>query len=296
VRIPGGSNHHIVIGERQMATNDSTQKPANVTDLSGQRFGSLTVAGYAGRRKRVHYWHVICDCGNEKDVAANNLKSGATQRCSISCPTRVDPRTVDEIGNVYGKLTVIAYVGHSIKSHKGAYWRCRCECGTEVDVVGVTLRNGKTRSCSAGCGLTTHGMKNTPEYYCWKDMKARCGTPSHPQFGNYGARGIKVCDRWEASFETFLNDMGMKPFPEASLDRIDNEGDYCPENCRWATREQQHNNKRTNRYVAHNGETLTVAQWAKRLGIPSNTIHSRLDRGWPVEHAMTVGAFKFYHK
>jgi hypothetical protein len=277
-----------------MSTGHSIRRAHNFKDLTGQRFGSLVVTSMGERRGKVLYWNVLCDCGATNLVAGNNLTSGGSSRCGFRCPLRIDPRMKDETGNVYGKLTVLGYAGKSLKSHKGAYWNCRCECGVELVVVGVTLRNGATRSCSAGCGITTHGhttnaaSRRSREYGCWQDMKARCYKPNHQLFKNYGARQISVCVRWLESFENFFEDMGPKPFPEASIGRIDNDGNYEPSNVRWETYEQQHNNKRTSHYLTHDGITLTIAQWARRIGMHPNTLSERLSKGWSVEKALTT--------
>lgn len=277
-----------------MSTGNSNRRAHNFKDLTGQRFGSLVVTGFGEKRGKVAYWSVLCDCGATNLVAGNNLTSGGSTRCGFSCPLRIDPRMKDETGNVYGKLTVLGYAGKSLRSHKGAYWNCRCECGTELVVVGVTLRNGGTRSCSAGCGITTHGHttnaagRKSSEYSCWQDMRSRCHNPSDPGFEDYGFRGITVCARWRDSFDDFLADMGLKPFAGASIGRIDNDGNYEPSNVRWETNEQQHNNKRTSRYLTHDGITLTVTQWARRLGMRPHTVSDRIHRGWSVEQALTT--------
>lgn len=209
---------------------------------------------------------------------------------SIQLPSRVK----DETGNVYGKLTVIGYAGNSLKSNKGAYWLCRCECGAEPVVAGVTLRLGRSRSCSTGCGNRTHGhttkdaTRRSSEYTCWQEMRFRCHKHNHPAFANYGGRGITVCARWLESFTNFFDDMGAKPTQEHSIGRIDNNGNYEPNNCRWETAEQQSNNKRTSRYLTHDGLTLTVANWARRLGIHRNLLFTRLRSGWSVEKALTT--------
>lgn len=279
-----------------MAKNNSTSHAHNFVDLTGKRFGSLTVVQYVETRGKVPYWHVLCDCGATNTVAGNNLRSGATRRCGHSCPLRIDPRTMDETGNVYGKLTVLGYAGRSLKTHKGAYWTCRCECGQELVVPGATLRNGATRSCSAGCGHTTHGMRSTREYWCWRDIKARCNKSDHPGYQNYGGRGIKVCERWRDSFENFFADMGLKPFEGASIGRINNDGDYTPDNCRWETPEQQQNNRRNCRYITYQGDTLTLTQWARRIGVHKNTLAARLKKGWPLAKAMTRDKYTRSHK
>lgn len=278
-----------------MSTDKSSKRAPNFKDLTGQRFTNLVVTGFGERRGKVVYWNVLCDCGATNLVAGNNLTSGGSKRCGYSCPLRIDPRTKDETGNVYGKLTVLGYAGKSIKSKAGSYWRCRCECGNELDVVGSTLRNGKTRSCSAGCGKTTHGMRGTPEYQCWQDMRSRCHNPEDPGFINYGGRGIYVVEEWRNSFSQFLADMGLKPAGNRiSIGRIDNDGPYCPANCRWETQEQQHNNKRTSRHLTYDGITLTVTQWARRIGMHPNTLSNRILSGWSVASAITTPTFRKY--
>ena len=153
----------------------------------------------------------------------------------------------DITGQVFSYLTVIKRFG----SNKGgnATWLCACKCGIEVVVLGNELRNGHTKSC--GCygaearkiSLTTHGKTKTKEYGVWRGMRERCNNRKHVYWKNYGGRGIKVCERWRNSFSNFLDDMGNVP-PGKTLDRIDNDGDYEPNNCKWSTREEQEANKR----------------------------------------------------
>ena len=124
-----------------------------------------------------------------------------------------------------------------------------------------------------------HGMTKTSEYNAWSHMKARCFNPNIKNYSYYGARGITVCDRW-LDFENFLADMKLKPTPKHSIDRIDNDGDYCPENCRWATRVEQENNKRNNHLITIDDVTLTIAQWTKEMGFSKSVIQDRLKSGW----------------
>ena len=122
----------------------------------------------------------------------------------------------------------------------------------------------------------THGMSRTTEYQSWVDIKRRCFNPNDKGYPNWGGRGITVCDRWKNSFQNFFLDMGSRPTPKHSIDRIDNDGDYCPENCRWSTDVEQANNKRTNRLITIACVTLTIAQWEKEMGFNKNIIWWRL--------------------
>lgn len=149
----------------------------------------------------------------------------------------------------------------------------------------------KRRFCSISCrsnGQRTHGEAwSTPEYHVWQAMIQRCTNPSNPRFRNYGARGIVVCDSWRRSFAAFLSDMGRRPSARHSLDRIDNDRSYSPDNCRWATIGVQSRNRRTNRLLTHDGRTLTIAEWATIVDVKQNTIVTRLRSGWNVDRALS---------
>lgn len=132
----------------------------------------------------------------------------------------------------------------------------------------------------------TMGHRPTAEYKAWCAMIERCQS-NHPASKNYYRRGITVCERWKHSFPNFLTDMGRKPSPRLTLDRIDNDGNYEPGNCRWATREEQGRNKRSNRLITFRGETLCMADWSRRTGLHPMTLRRRLSAGWPVERALT---------
>lgn len=160
---------------------------------------------------------------------------------TVSLPPK---RVKNIIGEKFGRLTVIAF-SHSAKG-KQTSWTCSCSCGNTTIVRTGSLRSGGTKSC--GCGHYKHGHATTEcssvEYGCWSAMKQRCYNKKAPVFKNYGGRGITVCKEWLDSFEAFYKHVGPKPSPELSLDRIDNDGNYEPGNCRWATRSQQQGNKR----------------------------------------------------
>lgn len=170
-----------------------------------------------------------------------------------------------------------------------------CDCGELTEVRCSHLTSGNVRSC--GCLVaetndlihTTHGhskVKRTPEYISWQAMMGRCYTLSHVAFDKYGGRGIKVCDAWH-EFENFFQDMGNRP-TNMSLDRIDVNGNYCLENCRWATPSQQQNNIRNNVKLFYKGENLTINEWASRINICSRTIKGRIKLGWTVEKTLTT--------
>jgi len=133
-----------------------------------------------------------------------------------------------------------------------------------------------------------HGLSYTPEYRAWQTMRLRCTEPANAAYPNYGGRGISVCDRWLNSPQAFIDDMGPKPSPKHELDRIDNDGNYEPGNCRWATRKVNDRNRRSNLRLEFRGETLTLIDWCERLSLPKDTVSKRLHGGWSVEEALTT--------
>ena len=190
----------------------------------------------------------------------------------------------DLVGQRYGRLTVLNRAG-SFGRHSA--WECACDCGNSKVVRANSLRRGNTRSC--GCivsegNSTRHGQHRSKTYKIWSGMKQRCLCVSNANFSRYGGRGITVCERWLV-FENFIADMGEKP-AGMSLDRIDNDGNYEPGNCRWATIKTQARNMRSNVRWTHNGECLTIAEWAERAGIDRTLLRNRVARGWSIEEAM----------
>lgn len=198
---------------------------------------------------------------------------------------------IDLTGQVFSRLTVIDQ-GENNKGGR-VCWNCLCECGQNTTVTSKYLINGRTKSC--GClqienrktSSLTHGMSKTLEYKIWGEMKRRCYAET-PGAKNYRDRGITVCDRWLESFENFYEDMGPRPSANHSIERIDNDGNYCPENCKWATRKEQNNNTRSNVRMTLNGETKTMSEWGKVLGISHQAIRSRKKTGWSDEKALTT--------
>lgn len=192
-------------------------------------------------------------------------------------------RLVDMVGQRFGHLQVTGRQGSNTRGE--ALWECKCVCGRVVCLPGSYLRTGHSKSCGCMRGAyvaavkTTHGFApklgaRRAEYSIWQSMHQRCRDPNCKNYTNYGGRGISVCARWDR-FEHFLSDMGVRPLGDYSLDRIDNDGDYTPDNCRWATAKQQAANKRTNVYFM--GDTVSEA--ARRLGIPRQSLTRWISRG-----------------
>lgn len=196
----------------------------------------------------------------------------------------ISPRFKNLIGQVFNELTVIEYAG--LSKHKATLWKCRCSCGKEVTMPSLKLRTAR-RSCGCRQGRVTHGMSYSSIYGTWRSMINRCTKPADEGYKHYGGRGIQVCDRWRNSFEAFASDMGPKP-KGMTLDRRENDGDYSPENCRWATKKQQARNTRSSRILELNGQRRTIAEWSEVLGINRMTIAGRLHRGYSDEKALSI--------
>ncbi|MZK54155.1 hypothetical protein [Clostridium beijerinckii] len=186
-------------------------------------------------------------------------------------------------GKVFGRLVAIEIVGRN--KSRSVIWKCKCECGNECEVVSDRLLQGETKSC--GCitkelnktRRITHGLSHTKLYYVWKAMLARCNNKKHPWYSRYGGRGIKVCSEWEdvkAFYDWAINN-GYKDGLE--IDRVDNDGNYEPNNCKWKTRKEQTQNTSRNKKVTINGETKTLSEWAEVTGLNQNTLQYRYYRG-----------------
>jgi hypothetical protein len=170
--------------------------------------------------------------------------------------------------------------------------KTRCVCGVEKLVSAPRLANGTAKSCGCLGGMQnrrqqrTHGFWQKGTYNSWANAKRRCNNPKNPRYRHYGGRGIQVCDRWK-TFEQFLIDMGERPSNKHSLDRIDVDGNYCPENCRWATNREQGNNTKRNVRLVFEGRVRTISEWSTELGISYSLLHSRIQNGWTVRRTLT---------
>lgn len=200
-------------------------------------------------------------------------------------------KLIDITGNKYGKLTVIC---REANTNEGAStWRCQCECGNTVVVRGANLRKGTTKSC--GClskmvcqKRAKHNMVGTRLYNIWGNMKARCCRKTQPSYNYYGGRGIKICDEWKNSFENFLKWALSNGYTDSmTIERIDVNGDYCPENCKWSTPSEQAKNRRSNILINYNGETHCLSEWCEIYGKDYYLVRDRIKKDkWDFSRAM----------
>jgi hypothetical protein len=171
-------------------------------------------------------------------------------------------------------------------------WACICDCGEEVTVLGYRLKNGHTKSC--GCYrkdkmkakyINSYKKKYPKAYSVWRGMKNRCYNSNSGNYENYGGRGIFVCDRWKNSFKNFIDDMGV-PGVSLTIERIDNDDGYHPDNCKWASYTEQSNNKRSNVILEYQGKSMTLKQWSIYLGMSYWMIHKRYRRNYSVDEIL----------
>ena len=203
------------------------------------------------------------------------------------------PAPIDLKGKAFGRLVVLRKLDE--RKNGEILWLCKCDCGNTTKVRGYYLRTGHTTSC--GCyhqeqvrrGITKHNGTGTPEYRVWASMIQRCEDQNCASYRDYGARGISVCPEWRNSFPQFLQDMGPKPSAKHEIDRIDNDGNYEPGNCRWATRKEQAANRRSTHRVTLHGVTKSLKDWCDTLGLDYRMVHRRVNSlGWTYEQALNT--------
>lgn len=209
---------------------------------------------------------------------------------------------IDLTGNRFGKLVAIEKISrHRNNGKTRTYWRCKCDCGNEIEVAADALRKGSQISCGcyrkANCSkmFTKHNMTDTRLYYVWSSIKSRCENRNVHEYKYYGARGIKICDEWRNDFMCFYNwaiENGYDDNAERgryTIDRIDTNGNYCPDNCRFVTQAKQMTNIRTNHNIEYNGEVHCISDWARITGIDQFKIRNRIEKlGWSPERALTT--------
>ena len=200
------------------------------------------------------------------------------------------------VGQRFGRMLVVQEL--PLNKHKQSMWLCRCDCGTEKPIRGAHLVGGLVISCGCskmeriaalGRANRTHGGSESLAYRSYTMMKHRCMNPASNSYHNYGGRGITICDRWlepdGEGFANFLADMGPRP-PKLTLERINNEGSYSPDNCRWATRQEQNMNTRAQRFVTISGITRPLREWIAASGWERSTVYKRIQRGMSIEQAL----------
>lgn len=271
-------------------------------DLTGMKFGELTVLRksdeYAienGHIKR-EQWVCRCSCGNETTVRRSNLVGGSTKSCGCLRGRNAGDLT----GMVFGRLTVLERAEDHVapSGYKTPMWRCKCECGNEVVVRGKSLRKGETKSC--GClqrelsseRAKVHGYYGERLNHVWNSMVQRCCNENNRAYHNYGGRGIKICDEWRNDYTAFREWALANGYDEnaahgeCTLDRIDVDGDYEPDNCRWISMHEQNFNRRDSLVFTYNGEEKTLKEWCNESDWSYDTVWHRLRRGWTFEEAL----------
>lgn len=272
----------------------------NISDYVGKKYGHLTVIGEAPKEHKYSNKFLFkCDCGNVISEAPARVISGHRQSC---CKCKYAGTTGkptfnpdDYIGRKNNMLTV---VGVADKKPTDKRWKliCLCDCGGYTTLYPDQFNRGAVKSC--GC-LRKRGTRTVDErskhplYGVWNQMMGRCYRKNSSFYHRYGGRGIKVCDEWHDfwNFAKWSESVGGRP-DKMEIDRIDNDGDYCPENCRWATRKQQVRNRSTNVYIEYNGKRQTIAEWCEETGMNWQTLSNRYNRGWDVERIFTEPVHK----
>jgi hypothetical protein len=199
-------------------------------------------------------------------------------------------KALNLIGKKFGKLTVLRPAPNQWSGKWRTMWHCVCECGKKVIAHTDGLRAGTTTTCKCRLknGNPIHGMRFWPEYQVWLNIKQRCLNPKNDHYKYYGQRGIKVCGRWINSFPSFIKDMGRRPKSRRSVERLNNNGNYCPSNCVWATCRQQSRNQRTNIKITHLGKTRIAKDWSKMLGIGYAGLCLRARQNLPVKQILKL--------
>lgn len=268
----------------------------------GETYNHIQIISDLGYHKPDHRYGCKCIlCGKEFEISAKHV--GKVKTCRECCEKA---KITDLSGQRFGRLIVIERAGRNLTPNgtSQTMWRCKCDCGNETTVKYIALTLGNTRSC--GCGeienrraigirpKSERVKKTNAEYEygfnisqhptnrIWRGMKSRCYNPNNYAYENYGGRDIKVCERWRNSFENFLADMGERPSPKHSIDRIDVNGDYEPSNCRWATDVEQANNKTDNVFIIVGDSQITAKQFCITLGLNYWTVIHQIRKGLDV--------------
>lgn len=261
---------------------------SNFIDLTGKRFGKLVVIRRtadhcqpSGQKKRK--WLCKCDCGKEIEVREDSLKTGNTKSCGCSRKDYTDTRIEDLSGQRFGRLVATSFLKKKSKSGTVIYWKCQCDCGNETTVSHGKLKTGHTKSC--GCyrsdlGHSKKVIKNQRIYNIWINMRQRCKNMNDINYKNYGGRGITIYKEWDEDFQKFYDwSIANGYSDELTIDRMNNNGNYEPSNCRWATQEIQQNNRRNNIRINIYGENLTIKEISEKYNISKKILVARYNHG-----------------
>lgn len=266
----------------------------HVSDYIGNRYGFLTVIGQSKNSSIPNAFDFRCECGNIVSYEPSRIIRGDRKSCgkcqfkNMQTKSRVNLEKY--VGQKKNLLTVIGF--SKLPQDKMWYLDCQCECGNKCRVLPYQFNKGAVKSC--GClkknsPATIDKRSKHPLYGLWRQMVGRCENLNHPKYYRYGARGIKVCDEWHDfwKFVEWSDSIGGRP-KNCTLDRIDNDGNYEPSNCRWATSFQQSINRSSSHRLEYNGEAKTIAEWSLSTGLDWSLIHNRVSKGWSAEKALTT--------
>lgn len=255
----------------------------------GKKYGKLTVDSLAYKKNYDKYFNCTCECGNKTVVLLSNLTQGRTKSCGCLLHQQA-VNFIDRTGWRYGRLTCTDKY-----ERRGGfiYWLCKCDCGKETYVRAQNLVTGEVKSC--GCAMEhvnmIHGLSHTRLHNIWQKMNDRCFCKNIPAYKDYGGRGITVCDEWlgtEGFIRFYEWSMNNGYEEDLTIDRIDNNKGYTPDNCRWTTRLIQANNTRSNINITYKNETHTIAEWARIYNMNADTLRQRISiLGWSFEDAIT---------
>lgn len=253
-------------------------------DITGLRSGKLVAQKYVGKDKHNNaLWLCKCDCGRETIAKGSDIRRGEKKSCGCLHRSFLE-------GKKFGRLLVVSETGE--RKGRRIVYKCKCDCGNYVHVTSASLVNCHTRSC--GClmretsksNLTTHGKSKDRLYSVWIGVKARCYNKNHHSYKNYGARGVVMCEEWRDNYDAFrvwaeangYNSQAERG--DCTLDRIDNDGNYDPSNCRWVNMQEQMNNTRKNVKIELFGEKYTISEASRAFGIKYGNLQSKKYDGW----------------
>lgn len=264
---------------------------SKIKDLTGQKFNYWTVLEFDEVKNGIAKWNCKCKCGKIKSIYGTNLTRGLSKSCGCQTSNLLKAANIDDLtGNRYGNL-VVSKLHPTTRGD--AYFECICDCGNTKVIRGQELKSGKATNC--GClrkkvvpKNKTHGMSKTRLFKIWVGMRQRCENHNNHKYEIYGGRGIKVCNEWKEfiPFMEWAYSNGYKD--NLTIDRIDPDGNYEPENCRWANANQQARNTRQTVFLTYNEETKSAAEWSEITGIKLDTITRRKRDGWTDEKCLTV--------